>query len=269
MSDATDSERAVMAAIWTRPRRRVDLATILEVHGRKFGITIFCAVVGVLSIVLGTVASLAGSVTNSQGKAPIGFVVGVIALLVAAYTAFTMFFGGKHYRDARDFATQVFEHIFAKPSGPNMHLFERVALPGSVGAPGTDSATAIREWVAAQQQAIAGALVAAAGLSEEAQLYQVAPVTTATGVAGQLTGDAGELVLGDARVVDLPDAQATVWDARQTITFRFVPVAAFGTLSEDGNKLADARVAAEIRAVVTVNPAGDWYVARIESQLAS
>lgn len=260
---STDKLQSLVAEAWKAPRRKLDTATVLEVFATQFTIAVFAGMLGLLSTIIGVVAMVAGQKTHAQGIGPgaVGF--GVCGVIVGVVMLVRIASGRKQYAGRDEFAAEVLEHIVSKPSAPNMHLYERLAVPGTLGERDADESDSLRAWMEETQQKVTAALLAAAGVQPDEKLYQGAPATAVDGVRPQLMSDLGDLQVDPLETCEVGGQQVPVWIARQHANFRFKPEHTLGPLTTSGEKVAEAAIRAQLTAVVMLNAVGDWYVLQL------
>jgi len=245
MSDrASQAELAErVAKVWDRPRLRMDTATLLEVYPNKFSWRVLGIIFGFLACEIGFFANQK-SIGRAEWAAQVpmpALILGLTSLVLSILGMVKMVSGKGQYRTAQDFAEMVFVHVLGQPAAPNYHLYERVALPETLGvAPDrdddnddvADAADSLHAWMDRSRETISHALLERAGIEPDAQLFENAPAT-----AAELVGKTLQAVLGPSRAdgevqVDLSGTPAKVSRFTRSATFRFhAPEAVLGHLT--------------------------------------
>ncbi len=207
MSDrASQAELAErVAKVWDRPRLRMDTATLLEVYPNKFSWRVLGIIFGFLACEIGFFANQK-SIGRAEWAAQVpmpALILGLTSLVLSILGMVKMVSGKGQYRTAQDFAEMVFVHVLGQPAAPNYHLYERVALPETLGvAPDrdddnddvADAADSLHAWMDRSRETISHALLERAGIEPDAQLFENAPAT-----AAELVGKTLQAVLGPSR----------------------------------------------------------------------
>lgn len=267
MTDKGEKIRIAVAEVWDRPLPKMDTATALELLPTQFSVMVLSAVVSLLSLLIGYLSRNAipmgeGQTGAAQYMTLPAYLVSIAALITAIVFAIKTYRSQQQYRDARSFADTVFDRILAKPSAPNFHIFERIAIPEAVGGDReTPPDESLHAWMNQAQRRIAEVLAEQAGVKLTAQVIKKIDTTVLDACEKHLDSKVGELALKEPYEVGVENGPAQVWEASQTVTFRCKsPTQLTTSLLPAALKLIEEQAHATMYATVTRNPQGAWFL---------